>query len=58
MAVGSSELLPADRKDFTILAETFLAEKAIYESGYELNERPDWLEIPIRRIENALRKKL
>ena len=56
--VREGELLPADEKDFTVLLETFLLEKAVYELGYELNNRPDWLRIPIRGIENILKKKL
>lgn len=34
-----------------ILIRTFLIEKAIYELGYELNGRPDWVNIPLRGIE-------
>src|SRR5690606_9953499 len=33
-----------------ILIRTFLMEKAIYEMGYELNGRPDWVIIPLRGI--------
>ncbi|MEO5602271.1 MAG: maltose alpha-D-glucosyltransferase [Cyclobacteriaceae bacterium] len=33
-----------------ILIRTFLLEKAIYELGYELNGRPDWVKIPLRGI--------
>ena len=33
-----------------ILIRTFLLEKAIYELGYELNGRPDWVIIPLRGI--------
>jgi maltose alpha-D-glucosyltransferase/alpha-amylase len=33
-----------------ILLRTFLLEKAIYELGYELNGRPDWVSIPLRGI--------
>jgi maltose alpha-D-glucosyltransferase / alpha-amylase len=36
--------------------ETFLLEKAIYELGYELNNRPDWVLIPIRGIKYIMRK--
>ena len=55
--IKSSDLLPADEKDFAMLLESFLLEKAVYELGYELNNRPDWLKIPIRGIENILKKK-
>jgi len=33
-----------------LLIRTFLIEKAIYELGYELNGRPDWVIIPLRGI--------
>lgn len=33
-----------------ILLRTYLIEKAIYELGYELNGRPDWVNIPLRGI--------
>ena len=56
-SIKSEEILPADKKDFEMLLETFLLEKAIYELGYELNNRPDWIRIPIRGIENVLKKK-
>ncbi len=32
------------------LIRTFLLEKAIYELGYELNGRPDWVVIPLKGI--------
>ncbi len=33
-----------------ILIRTFLIEKAVYELGYELNGRPDWISIPLRGL--------
>jgi maltose alpha-D-glucosyltransferase/alpha-amylase len=39
-----------------ILIRTFLLEKAIYELGYELNGRPDWVVIPLRGIEYHMRR--
>jgi len=33
-----------------ILIRTFLLEKAVYELGYELNSRLDWVNIPLRGI--------
>lgn len=37
-------------KENRILMRTFLLEKAIYELGYELNARPDWVNVPLRGI--------
>ncbi len=42
--------LPPDRADIEALLETFVVEKAIYELSYEMNNRPDWLPIPINGI--------
>ena len=53
--VDDAGFVPADEKDFVTLLETFLLEKAVYEAGYELNNRPDWLMIPIRGIEQILK---
>ena len=33
-----------------MLLDTFLLEKALYEVRYELNNRPDWVPIPLRGI--------
>ena len=33
-----------------LLIRTFLIEKAVYELGYELNGRPDWVIVPLRGI--------
>jgi maltose alpha-D-glucosyltransferase/alpha-amylase len=37
-------------KENDLLIRIFLIEKAIYELGYELNGRPDWVNIPLRGI--------
>jgi maltose alpha-D-glucosyltransferase/alpha-amylase len=42
--------LPANRDDFDIVLNTYLLEKALYELGYELNNRPDWVRVPITGI--------
>jgi len=49
-------LVPAAEEDFEILMQTYLLEKAIYELGYELNNRPDWVLIPIRGIKYIMKK--
>lgn len=37
-------------KENDLLIRIFLIEKAVYELGYELNGRPDWVSIPLRGI--------
>lgn len=39
-----------------ILIRTYLIEKAVYELGYELNGRPDWVNIPLRGIRYQMRR--
>ena len=51
---GESNFIPEEQEDFKILMETFLLEKAVYELNYELNNRPDWLVIPLRGIKSII----
>jgi maltose alpha-D-glucosyltransferase/alpha-amylase len=39
-----------NRDELGILLEVYLFDKAIYELGYELNNRPEWAHIPLRSI--------
>ncbi|HEY2106546.1 MAG TPA: maltose alpha-D-glucosyltransferase [Candidatus Binataceae bacterium] len=43
-------LAPKDRDDLAALLDALLMEKAIYEVGYELNNRPEWLRLPLYGI--------
>ncbi|MEX2565281.1 MAG: maltose alpha-D-glucosyltransferase [Cyclobacteriaceae bacterium] len=52
--VDETNLMPKENADFKILLETFLLEKAVYELNYELNNRPDWVLIPLRGIKTIL----
>jgi maltose alpha-D-glucosyltransferase/alpha-amylase len=47
---GNAPFLPQTREDIKVLLDAFLLEKALYEVGYELNNRPDWVRIPMRGI--------
>ena len=42
--------MPPEAGDLQILLDVFLMEKAIYEMRYELNNRPDWVRIPLAGI--------
>ena len=48
--VRGAQFVPEDAFQLEILLKVFLIEKAIYELGYELNNRPAWVLIPIRGI--------
>ena len=47
---GAAPFLPQTKDEVRLLLDTFLLEKAVYEMSYELNNRPDWLHIPIGGI--------
>jgi maltose alpha-D-glucosyltransferase / alpha-amylase len=47
--------VPQNQEDLQVLLEAYLLDKAVYEIGYELNNRPDWVVIPIRGIKHILR---
>ncbi|HEY5921630.1 MAG TPA: maltose alpha-D-glucosyltransferase [Kofleriaceae bacterium] len=48
--VAGTRIVPANDGDLELLLRFFLFEKVIYEIGYELNHRPDWVEIPMRGL--------
>jgi len=47
---GSADFLPQDPQEMQILLSAFCLEKAIYELRYELNNRPEWVNIPLLGI--------
>jgi maltose alpha-D-glucosyltransferase/alpha-amylase len=48
--LGASPLLPGDPQALRVLLDTYLLEKAVYELGYELNNRPAWVHIPVHGV--------
>jgi maltose alpha-D-glucosyltransferase/alpha-amylase len=49
-----TDLIPADPEQLKVLLDAFLLEKALYEVNYELNNRPDWVGVPLQGIRQML----
>jgi maltose alpha-D-glucosyltransferase/alpha-amylase len=47
---------PGSQAEFQVLLDAHLLEKAVYEIGYELNNRPDWVRIPVRGVLDILER--
>jgi maltose alpha-D-glucosyltransferase / alpha-amylase len=52
--VKKASFIPEDKEDLGIMVRVYLLEKAIYELGYELNNRPEWAVIPVKGIRDLL----
>jgi len=51
LAVAKEEpFLPKDPTELQVLLDAYLLEKAVYELGYELNNRPDWVKVPLQGL--------
>jgi maltose alpha-D-glucosyltransferase/alpha-amylase len=48
--MGDSQIHPRAHTELDVMLRAYLLEKAFYEIGYELNNRPDWLRIPLQGI--------
>jgi len=48
--IESSDIIPKDKEEINKLLSIYLLEKSVYEVGYEINNRPDWLAIPLKGI--------
>jgi maltose alpha-D-glucosyltransferase/alpha-amylase len=53
---GDASFLPKEEADLARLLEGFMLAKALYELSYELNNRPDWVRIPLGGVQALLAK--
>lgn len=49
-----ADFIGDDQSEQKMLFDAFLLQKALYEVAYELNNRPDWVRIPLRGILNLI----
>jgi len=49
-AVRGALFMPKSRAEVSLMLDIYLLEKAAYELGYELNNRPDWVSVPLEGI--------
>jgi len=52
--LDKSNLIPDSNRDYRVLLETFLLEKAVGELNYELKHRPEWALVALRGIQAVL----
>jgi maltose alpha-D-glucosyltransferase / alpha-amylase len=52
--MSGATLLPRGEADLALLLDVYMLEKALYEIGYELNNRPQWVRVPLRGILDLL----
>jgi maltose alpha-D-glucosyltransferase / alpha-amylase len=48
--MGNSQVLPRDQDELARLLDAYVLEKAVYELGYELGNRPAWAMIPLQGL--------
>jgi maltose alpha-D-glucosyltransferase/alpha-amylase len=52
--MGNISVIFGNRTELNFLLQLYLPEKSVYELGYELNGRPDWIRIPLKGIQQVL----
>jgi trehalose synthase-fused probable maltokinase len=52
--MGNISAIFGNRTELNFLLQLHLLEKSVYELGYELNGRPDWIKIPLKGIQQVL----
>ena len=53
-ALKGSGLVPEEEEDVASLLDVYLLEKCLYELGYELNNRPSWVGVPLLGLAHLL----
>jgi maltose alpha-D-glucosyltransferase / alpha-amylase len=53
---ADGDFLPPDEEELGLLLDAYVLEKAVYELGYEINNRPDWSVIPLRGLLELLQR--
>jgi maltose alpha-D-glucosyltransferase/alpha-amylase len=54
-ATANASFMPKSQEELSLMLDIFILDKAIYELSYELNNRPDWVDIPIAGITEIIR---
>ena len=54
--VAKTKLIPDNQEDLETMLNTYILEKAVYELNYELNNRPDWVIIPVKGIKTIMQQ--
>jgi maltose alpha-D-glucosyltransferase/alpha-amylase len=53
-ATQGASFIPEDRETVRQVLSAFELEKAVYELGYEMNNRPDWIWVPVQGIRSIM----
>ena len=54
ISLSDLPLAPRDETAFTSVLNLMIAEKALYETRYEMNNRPNWLWIPLKSLKRLV----
>jgi maltose alpha-D-glucosyltransferase/alpha-amylase len=53
-AMNATTLLPRSEGELALMLDVYMLDKALYEVDYELNNRPQWVHVPLRGILDLL----
>jgi maltose alpha-D-glucosyltransferase/alpha-amylase len=52
--MSDTPVLPSQVEDIAVILDGYMLQKALYEVSYEMNNRPEWLTVPLRGIMQVL----